>query len=112
MSIRRKRKSYYMESKQSKHYLYVLQCKDNTYYTGYTNSIEKRIKKHNEGKGAKYTRGRIPVTLVYKQEFETKEKAMQAEYQFKKLNRKQKEMIIRRESTFICGNNIAMPMKE
>lgn len=80
----------------SKHCLYVLKCNDGTYYTGYTNDLNKRIKVHNEGKGAKYTRGRLPAVLVYKEEFESKKEAMQAEYRFKQLTRQQKERIIRR----------------
>lgn len=80
----------------SKHYLYVLMCSDGTYYTGYTNDLEKRIRTHNEGKGAKYTRGRLPAILVYKEEYDLKKEAMQAEYRFKQLTRQQKERIIRR----------------
>lgn len=51
------------------HYVYILQCSDGTYYIGYTNRIEQRVKLHNEGKGTKYTRGRTPVKLVYKKQF-------------------------------------------
>ena len=47
------------------HYTYMLKCKDGTYYIGYTNDLEKRVKAHNEGKGAKYTKGRGPVELIY-----------------------------------------------
>ena len=61
-------------------YTYILECKDGTYYTGWTNNLEKRLKDHNEGKGAKYTRARRPVVLAYYEEFETKEEAMQREY--------------------------------
>ncbi|MGN1401131.1 MAG: GIY-YIG nuclease family protein [Bacillus sp. (in: firmicutes)] len=81
----------------NKHYLYVLECSDHTFYTGYTNNLGDRIKKHNAGKAAKYTRGRTPVTLIYKEEYETKEQAMKAEYRFKQLTREQKEKIIRKE---------------
>lgn len=94
------------------HYMYVLECKDGTYYTGYTNSLERRLKMHNEGKAAKYTRGRTPVTLLYKRSFETKEEAMRAEYEFKQLSRKQKEHEMKKESKLLCGNNIALQMKE
>lgn len=75
--------------------MYVLECNDGTYYTGYTNRLEYRIKMHNEGKGAKYTRGRAPVHLIYKQSYETKEEAMKAEYHFKRLSRQQKEIMVR-----------------
>jgi putative endonuclease len=77
-----------MENEQ--HYFYVLTCRDGSFYGGYTNNLERRIKLHNEGKGAKYTRGRGPVTLTYFQRFSTKVEAMRAEYQFKHLSRKQK----------------------
>jgi putative endonuclease len=72
------------------HYFYVLTCKDGSLYGGYTNNLERRIKLHNEGKGAKYTRGRGPVTLTYYKEFVLKSEAMQAEYHFKQLPRKKK----------------------
>jgi putative endonuclease len=73
------------------HYFYVLECRDGTYYGGYTNNVEKRIETHNAGKGAKYTRGRGPVSLLYAEEFQSKGEALKAEIQFKKLTRKQKE---------------------
>lgn len=76
------------------HVVYVLQCKDGTLYTGYTNNIKKRLKMHEEGKGAKYTRGRGPFRLVFCTTFSTKQEAMQKEYQFKQLNRKEKENLI------------------
>ena len=53
-------------------YTYILKCKDETLYTGWTNDIEKRLEAHNAGKGAKYTRSRRPVELVYLEQFETK----------------------------------------
>ena len=62
-----------------------LECNDGSYYAGYTNNLEKRIRTHNEGKGAKYTRAKIPVRLIYRESFQTKQDAMQAEYQFKQL---------------------------
>lgn len=76
------------------HYTYLVECKDNTFYIGYTNNLQKRIKTHNAGKGAKYTRGRIPVILRYYEEYETKTEAMRREYELKKLTRKQKEELI------------------
>lgn len=75
------------------HYTYMLKCKDNTYYTGYTNNLEKRIKAHNEGKGAKYTKGRRPVELIYYEEFEDKHSAMKREWTIKQLSRREKEQI-------------------
>ncbi|MEH6943591.1 GIY-YIG nuclease family protein [Bacillus sp. JJ722] len=80
---------------ENKHFMYVLECSDGSYYTGYTNRLEERVKMHNSGKGAKYTRGRTPVTLIYTECFETKEAAMKAEYRFKQLPRKQKELQIK-----------------
>lgn len=73
------------------HYTYMLKCKDNTYYTGYTNDLEKRIKAHNEGKGAKYTKGRGPVELVYYEEYEDKSTAMRREWELKQLSKREKE---------------------
>ena len=75
-------------------YTYILKCNDGTYYTGWTNNLEKRLKDHNEGKGAKYTKPRIPVELVYFEEFACKEEAMKREYAIKQLTRAQKERLI------------------
>lgn len=77
-------------------YVYIVKCNDGTLYTGWTNNLEKRIKDHNDGKGAKYTKSRRPVVLEYYEKFETKEEAMSREYAIKKLNRKQKEVLIGR----------------
>lgn len=71
-------------------YTYILKCKDETLYTGWTNDIEKRLEVHNAGKGAKYTRARRPVELVYLEQFETKEEAMRREYAIKHMTRKEK----------------------
>ena len=68
--------------------VYMLQCRDGTFYIGQTNNLEKRIKDHNEGKGAKYTRGRGPVTVVYTEEVDTVNEALKREYVLKKLPRK------------------------
>ena len=76
-----------------KHYAYILKCADNSYYCGYTNDLEKRIEKHNQGKGAKYTRARLPVALVYFEEFDTKEEAMSREWHLKQLTHKEKEAL-------------------
>ena len=77
-------------------YTYILLCKDGTLYTGWTNDLKKRIKAHNMGKGAKYTRSRGPVELVYYEEFESKEEAMSREARIKRLTRKEKEQLIGR----------------
>jgi putative endonuclease len=76
-----------------KHYAYILKCSDGSYYCGYTNDLEKRIEKHNQGKGAKYTRARLPVALVYFEEFDTKEEAMSREWHLKQLSHKEKEAL-------------------
>jgi putative endonuclease len=73
-----------------KNYTYILQCSDGTLYTGWTNQLEKRIQAHNDGKGAKYTKYRRPVQLVYFEEFETKSEALRRECEIKKLTRQQK----------------------
>jgi putative endonuclease len=72
------------------HYCYILLCSDGTLYCGYTNDLVKRVNTHNQGKGAKYTRQRTPVKLVYSEEFKTKSEALKREHQIKKLSRKEK----------------------
>ncbi|MCI6044763.1 GIY-YIG nuclease family protein [bacterium] len=74
-------------------YTYIVRCNDGTYYTGWTNDIEKRLKTHNEGKGAKYTKTRRPVTLVYYESFQTKEEAMRREWEIKQMKRGEKEKL-------------------
>lgn len=74
-----------------KHYVYILKCKDSSLYTGWTTDIEKRLKAHNSGKnGAKYTKTKRPVTLVYYEGYATKEEAMSREYAIKQLTRAKK----------------------
>jgi len=75
-------------------YTYMVRCKDNSLYTGWTNNLEKRIEAHNAGKGAKYTKNRGPVELVYYEQFETKEEAMSREYAIKQMTKKQKEKLV------------------
>ncbi|XKT74822.1 MAG: GIY-YIG nuclease family protein [Patescibacteria group bacterium UBA2163] len=75
--------------------VYIVSCKDNTLYTGYTNNLEQRIKAHNEGVGAKYTRGRAPVTLVYSETFTKKGDAMRREIEIKNLSRQEKLLLMR-----------------
>lgn len=78
--------------------VYILECADKTLYTGWTNDIEKRIKAHNDGTGSKYTRARLPVTLVYLEEHESKGKAMKREYEIKQMTRAQKLKLITERS--------------
>ena len=77
------------------HYIYIVECRDGTYYTGYTNDIKKRIKAHNEGKGAKYTNGRRPVTLRYTESYQTKGEALSREYAIKQLTRLEKQKLFK-----------------
>ncbi len=75
-------------------YVYIVECSDKTLYVGWTNDIKNRIITHNLGKGAKYTRGRLPVTLVYFESFDTKGEALKREYSLKKLTREKKLNLI------------------
>lgn len=75
---------------ETKAYLYVVKCSDGTLYTGYTTDVTRRIATHNKGQGAKYTKTRRPVTLLYTEEFPSKSAALSAEAHFKKKTRKQK----------------------
>lgn len=75
-------------------YVYIVKCSDGTLYTGYTNNLEKRLKVHNSGKGAKYTRCRLPVELVYFEEYCTKSEATKREYSIKQLTRENKMKLV------------------
>jgi putative endonuclease len=75
-------------------YVYMLRCGDGTLYTGWTNDLERRVATHAAGRGAKYTRSHLPVTLCYSETFETKEAAMRREAEIKHLTREQKLALI------------------
>lgn len=75
-------------------YLYILRCIDNTLYTGITTNVEKRLQQHRSGKGAKYTRGRAPLELVYQEVCKNHTEALKREAFVKKLTRKDKEALI------------------
>ncbi|SFC83386.1 GIY-YIG nuclease family protein [Clostridium uliginosum] len=75
-------------------YVYIVECSDGTFYTGWTNNLTKRMEMHSTGKGAKYTRGRGPVKLLYYEEFQEKTQAMKREYEIKQLNRNKKQLLI------------------
>jgi len=77
------------------YYIYILRCSDDTLYTGYTTSLQKRLETHNSGKGAKYTRARLPVELVYSEEFEDKVNALKREYEIKKMTRNEKIRLLK-----------------
>ena len=76
------------------HYVYVLECADGTYYTGYTTDVERRVAEHDAGEGAKYTRGRTPVELVHVEEYGTRSAAMRREHEIKSLARRDKERLV------------------
>jgi putative endonuclease len=80
-------------------YTYILECEDGSYYTGWTNDLEKRYKAHCSGKGAKYTRSHKPVRIAYYEESEDKITAEKREYEIKHLTRKQKEILISGKNT-------------
>ena len=75
-------------------YVYIIKCRDGSLYTGWTNDLKRRFENHCEGKGAKYTRGRGPLELVYFETFEDKKEAMRREYAIKKLKRQEKDKLI------------------
>ena len=88
---RRKDTEIFAKEETDMNYTYIVQCADGTLYTGWTNCLARRMKAHNEGKaGAKYTRARRPVKLVYYEGFATKEEAMSREYRIKQLTREKK----------------------
>ncbi|ATW88465.1 putative endonuclease [Halohasta litchfieldiae] len=78
----------------SDHYVYILRCADDTFYTGYTTDPNRRLAEHNAGEGAKYTRGRTPVELVYWESYDTKSEAMSREYEIKQFRRSEKTRLI------------------
>ena len=82
--------------KQNQHqgnYTYIVKCSDETLYTGWTNNLKKRLEAHNSGKGAKYTKNRRPVELVYFEEYDTKQEAMKREYAIKQLPDKRSSLL-------------------
>ena len=83
-----------MKEENYMNYTYIVRCKDGSLYCGWTNNLEKRIESHNAGTGAKYTKTRRPVELVYYETFDTKEEAMRREYAIKRLSRQQKMKLI------------------
>jgi len=76
------------------HHVYVIECRDGTYYTGYTTNVERRVAEHNAGTAAKYTRGRRPVELVHVETYDSQSAAMQREYAIKQLRRREKEQLV------------------
>jgi putative endonuclease len=81
----------------SVHWVYILKCDDGSFYTGYTTDVERRVREHDRGEGAKYTRGRTPVELVHRERFESKSAAMSREYEIKQLSQAEKEWLVERD---------------
>lgn len=82
----------------NRYFVYIVECADNTLYVGYTTNIERRIRAHNTlTSGARYTKIRRPVKLVYEESFQTKSEALKREYEIKQLRRMQKIALIRKK---------------
>lgn len=75
------------------YHVYIVECDDGTYYTGYTTDVARRVAEHNAGTGARYTRGRTPVELVYTERFAARSPALRREYEIKQLPRAKKEAL-------------------
>ncbi len=86
-----------MAKRSGPYFVYIVQCKDKTLYTGYTNDLAHRLEMHNTGQGAKYTRGRGPVKLVYKRKFRSLTRALQTEWKIKQLSRQERKELIKKE---------------
>lgn len=74
--------------------VYIIECNDLSYYTGWTNDLEKRFSAHNSGRGAKYTRGRLPLKIVHVEYFDTKSECLKREIEIKKMSRPTKKKLI------------------
>jgi putative endonuclease len=88
----------------SEHYVYVLECADGTYYTGYTTDVERRVAEHDAGDGAKYTRGRTPVSLVHVESHDSRSAAMSREHEVKSYSRARKERLVADDDTATSAN--------
>lgn len=87
-------------------YVYLLRCSDGSLYCGWTNDLPSRITAHNSGKGAKYTRSRLPVELVYYEEYADKREAMSREWQIKQMSRKEKTGLFLKEEKHPFGKKL------
>jgi putative endonuclease len=83
-----------LANRTDKFFVYIVQCKNSTYYTGYTQNLNQRIEEHNSGRGAEYLKGKLPVRLVYAKEYRYYKNALLAERRLKKLTRNQKLKLI------------------
>ena len=82
------------QDKTGQWYVYILECADDSLYTGITNNLQKRLEQHNAGKGARYTRARLPVSMVYQESASDRASASKREYCIKQLNRREKQKLI------------------
>ena len=87
------------EETEYRNFTYIVQCSDGTFYTGWTTDLERRVNIHNSGKGARYTRARRPVALVYYEVYVTKQEAMRREWEIKQLTREEKKLLIETKSS-------------
>lgn len=85
-------------NEEEDYYVYMVRCSDGSLYTGSTNNLPARVEKHNRGEGARYTRGRRPVTLVYSESAASKSDALKREIQIKKMTRADKLSLIKEQS--------------
>ncbi|NMA63180.1 MAG: GIY-YIG nuclease family protein [Syntrophomonadaceae bacterium] len=85
-------------NEEEDYYVYIVRCSDGSLYTGSTNNLPARVEKHNRGEGARYTRGRRPVTLVYSESAASKSDALKREIQIKKMTRADKLSLIKEQS--------------
>lgn len=83
-----------ISSANKRYYVYILQCSDGTFYTGFTTDLPRRLNQHNQGFGARYTRSRRPVHLIYQESHRTQGEALKREYWIKQLTRKDKQVLI------------------
>lgn len=90
----RDKRSKNIIKREGNFFVYIVQCRDGSYYTGFTNDIESRVTLHNSGKGAKYLKGKLPVKLVYSKEYRYYKNALKGERKIKKLTRSEKEKLI------------------
>lgn len=86
----------YVKYKPAVYFIYIVQCADGSLYTGWAGDVGKRVAKHNAGKGAKYTRSRLPVKLMYLEEYASRAQAMRREWEIKKLSRREKFGLIKK----------------
>lgn len=91
----------------AKYWVYILRCKDGTYYTGYTSNLVKRVALHNSGKGAKYVRNKRPATLAYSKEYKYYKSALNGEKNIKILKRKQKDELVRKYAIKFAAANLS-----